>query len=107
MPQDPPPEPPGIPEEAEDIFDLVTDETPGVGTFKRIYRLAKRRISKEYIEEINKLRAKLELLDGVLQEQAASSAALRKYIEKLEQEIEELKRSSSNAPAPEEPNGPG
>lgn len=41
----------------EELSDLIVNEIPGVGTTKRVLQNIKLRISKEYIEEIKRLKA--------------------------------------------------
>lgn len=81
-----------IPEDIDDFEDLIElggQLTPGVGTVLRVYRFLKRRISREYIEEIKKLRKEKEIVLRNMEDQAALTQVVREHVAYLRMQVEE------------------
>lgn len=91
MPDD---DPPDIPDEdlegIEDIAEAAEDEVPVWGTAKRVYRLVKKRLSKEYRKEIRRLHKKEKILIDTIDKQNENIQDLRRYIDELERQLKEL-----------------
>ena len=102
---DPPDTPDDDLEDLEDITEAIGDEIPGVGTARRLYRLIKKRLSKEYRKEISRLRKKEKILIKTIDQQNQSISDLRKYIDDLERRLKELE-DNAEPDDNEDPNEP-
>lgn len=70
-----------------EIWDIVTEETPGIGRLKRLYRYVKRNLAREYITEIRKLKQREEALIATLRDQTMVILLLRQHIKELENSL--------------------
>lgn len=72
------------------LAEMAQEEVPGLGTIRRLYRLVKQKLSKEYREEISRLRKKEKILVGAIDQQSENAKILRNYIQSLELKIDSL-----------------
>ena len=70
-----------------EIWDIVTEETPGFGRLKRLYRYVKRNLAREYITEIRKLKRREDALIATLRDQTTVIHLLRQHIKELENQL--------------------
>lgn len=91
-------DPPDIPEDEledlEDLTELIGDEIPVLGTVRRVYRFVRKKLSKEYIEKIRRLRQKEKILIKTIDQQNQNILDLRNYISGLEARLKELEGST-------------
>jgi hypothetical protein len=71
-----------------EIWDIVTEETPGIGRLKRLYRYVKRALAREYIREIKQLKKKEDTLISAMRDQTTIIALQRRQIRELESKLE-------------------
>ncbi|MEQ8694479.1 MAG: hypothetical protein RIC85_04025 [Gammaproteobacteria bacterium] len=83
-------------DELGDLEEVFGDEVPVWGTAKRLYRYLKKKLSKEYREQIRLLRQNEKILIRNIDQQNQTIADLRKYISSLENRIEELEGNLIN-----------
>ena len=96
MPDDPTSSSPDDEGEVEDFIEILGDEVPGIGTLRKAYRLLKKKLSKEYREEIRRLRKTQDGLIATTSEQTKIIALLRRRNEELERELEGYKEKERN-----------
>lgn len=83
-------------DDVSSLAEFLLEEIPGPGTLKRMYAYVKKRISKEYIAEIKRLRKIEESLATSLKTEAEIINTLRNYIEALEVEKARLEENIKN-----------
>jgi len=77
-------------DDLEELIEFAGDELPGLGTIKRLYRFVKKKLSREYREEIARLRKKEKILIRTIDDLSNSVRPLRNYIQALEARVTEL-----------------
>jgi hypothetical protein len=70
-----------------ELWDVIAEETPGIGRLRRLYRYVKRSLSREYINEIRNLKKREDALINTLRAQTEVITSMRQYIKQLEDRL--------------------